>query len=305
MTDTEQTYEISIEALEQLKAPKSLHSYDAYKINAVVDWLELKIELQVASNFDTVKRRLDVPFVTPLDKGAGGAAKVFTFKIHDPKSCRDIQKQLTKLTHDHPLAKPPEVIGIEVALDAYSKTNDMVELQDMAKRFYRDATCMVSNVRRAAKNYKGSGKALITERDVIRALEQDFNIYIGHKNATEVQHIYVKTTDSGTKPLQVGAYRARTEITLRGDKLPFKSIEQWGGFGMEALAKYFKFRRIKEDLNPFVQEGLKGKAQIGEKKPRANPDRRARLFSTSTVSDEALNARAYDSLRRLTKKLLK
>lgn len=305
MTDLEQTCEISIEALEQLKPSKSLRSYDAYKINAVVDWVELKIELQIASNFDTVKRRLDVPFVAPLDKGAGGAAKVFTFKIHDPKSYRDIHEQLAKLTHDHQLAKPPEVIGIEVALDAYSKTNDMAELQDMAKRFYRDATCMVSNVRRAAKNYKGSGKALVTESDVIRALEQDFNIYIGHKNANEVQHIYVKTTDSGAKPLPAGEYRARNEITLRGDQLPFKNLVQWNSFRMEALAKYFKFRRIKDDLNPFVQEGLKGKAQIGERKPRANPDRRARLFSRSTVSDEALNARAYDSLRRLTKKLLK
>ncbi len=305
MTDQNQTCEISIEALEQLKAPRPLHSYDAYKINAVVDWVELKIELQVASNFDTVKRRLGVPFVTPLDKGAGGAAKVFTLKLHDPASCRSVREQLERLTHDHQLAKPPEVIGIEVALDAYSKANEMKELQDMAKRFYRDAACMVSNVRRAAKNYKGSGKALVTERDVIRALEQDFNIYVGHKNATEVQHIYVKTTDGGGKPLQVGAYRARTEITLRGDKLPFISLEQWEGFGMEALSKYFKFRSIKDDLNPFIQEGLKGKAQIGEKKPRANPDRRPRLFSSSTVSDEALNARAYDSLRRLTKKMTK
>jgi len=93
------------------------------------------------------------------------------------------------------------------------------------------------------------------------------------------------------------------EITLRGEKLPFRSLEEWESYGMTELSKYFKFRRLKEGLNPFVQEGLKGKAQIGEKKPRAHPDRHARIFSSSTVSDKVLTDRAYDSLRRLTKKL--
>ena len=82
-----------------------------------------------------------------------------------------------------------------------------------------------------------------------------------------------------------------------------KAILGWECFDMEALSKYFKFRRLKQSLNPFVQEGLKGKAQIGEKKPRAHPDRHERFFPTSTVSDKALTDRAYDSLRRLTKKL--
>lgn len=305
MTDSETIYPISIDVLEGLVNPLPLLSYDAYKINAVVDWVKLRIELQTPSNFETVRRRLGVPHVKPLDKGSGGAATIFTFKIHDPTSLPSVREQLEKLTHDHPLAKPPEVIGIEVALDAYSKANDMAELQDMAKRFYRHAACMVSGVRRAAKDFKGSGKALVNERDVLRALEQDFNIYIGHMTDAEMQHIYVKTTDNGGKPLPVGEYRARMEITLKGDKLPFTSLDGWESFDMKALSKYFKFRRTKEDLNPFAAAGLKGVAQVGERKPRAHPDRRARLFSSSSVADTALNAKAYDSLRRLTKKLMK
>ncbi len=304
MTDA-QTIEITTSTLEVLTQCESFPSHDRFKINAVVDWVELRIELQTPSNFDTLRRRLGVPQVTPLDKGSGGAASAFTFKIHDPASLRSVREQLERLTHDHPLAKPPEVIGIEVALDAYSKANDMTELQDMAKRFYRHAACMVSDVRRAAKDFKGSGKALVNERDVIRALEQDFNIYIGHKTDAEVQHIYVKTTDNGGKPLPVGEHRARMEITLKGDKLPFTSLEGWEGFDMETLSKYFKFRRTKDGLDPFVAEGLKGVAQVGERKPRAHPDRRPRFFSSSGVADQALNDKAYDSLRRLTKKLMK
>jgi hypothetical protein len=305
MTDSEETHDISSKALGAVSASMPLQRYDAYKINAVVDWIELRIELKTPSNFDTVRRRLGVPHVSPLDKGAGGATKLFTLKIHDPTNWRSVREQLEKLTHDHPLANSPKVIGIEVALDAYSKANDLAELQDMAKRYYRYAQCIVSDVRRAAKNFKGSGKALGNERDVIRALEQDFNIYIGHRVDAEVQHIYVKTTDNGGKPLPVGERRARTEITLRGDKLPFASLEECENFGMEGLSKYFKFCSMKEDLNPFVQVGLKGVAQIGEKRPRANPDRRSRLFSSSTVADKALNARSYDALRRLTKQLIR
>ncbi len=302
MTDTE-TSEITAHTLETLTQCESLLSYDRFKINAVVDWVELRIELRNPSNFDTLRRRLGVPQVTPLDKGPGGAATAFTFKIQDPASWRSVREQLEKLTHDHPLAKPPEVIGIEVALDAYSKANDMAELQGMAKHFYRQAACMVSDVRRAAKNFKGSGKALLTEQDVVRALEQDFNIYIGNKGAAERLHIYVKTTDNGGKPLPVGEYRARMEITLSGDELPFTSLEEGEAFDMKELSRYFKFRRQKEGVNPFVAEGLKGVAQVGERKPRAHPDRRARFFSSSGVADTALNAKAYDSLRRLTKKL--
>jgi len=246
---------------------------------------------------------MGIPYAAPLDKGSGGAATEFTLKIHDPTSWRSIHSQLERLTHDHPLAAPPEVIGIEVALDAYSKANDIAELQDMAKRFYRTSACMVSDVRRAAAGYKGSGKPLTTESDITRALKEGFNVYVGNKTASEVQHIYVKTTDNGGKPLRVEEYRARMEITLRGEKLPFRSLEEWESYGMTELSKYFKFRRLKEGLNPFVQEGLKGKAQIGEKKPRAHPDRHARIFSSSTVSDKVLTDRAYDSLRRLTKKL--
>lgn len=297
------THEISAESLDALIWCESLPNYDAFKINAVVDWVELRIKLKDPSNFDTLRRRLGVGYVTPLDKGPGGAATEFTLKIQDPTSWRNVHAQLEKLTHDHPLAAPPEVIGIEVALDAYSKVNDMNELQDMAKRFYRMSAFVVSDVRRAAAGYKGSGRPLLTESDITRALKDGFNIYVGNKTDSAVLHIYVKTTDDGGKPLPVEEWRARMEITLRGQDLPCRSLDEWENFDMSKLSKYFKFRRMKEGLNPFVEQGLKGVAQIGEKKPRPHPDRRARFFSTSTVSDKALTDRAYDSLRRLTGKM--
>ena len=296
-------HEIATELIDALTWCKATPVYSAFKMNTVVDWVELRIKLKNPSNFDTVRKRLGIPHAAPLDKGPGGAATEFTLKIQDPTSWRSVRAQLERLTDDHPLAEPPEVIGIEVALDAYSKANDMAELQDMAKRFYRMSAYMVSGARRAAAGFKGSGNPLATESDIARALQKGFNIYVGDRAAAEVLHIYVKTTDNGTKPLPVGQYRARMEITLRGEKLPFRSLEDWESHGMTGLSKYFKFRRLKQSLNPFVQEGLKGKAQIGEKKPRAHPDRHERFFPTSTVSDKALTDRAYDSLRRLTKKL--
>lgn len=292
--------------IRHVSAHRSFRAYDNYRITAVIDWIELRIVLAKPSNFDTVRKRLGVPYAKPLDKGSGGAATVFDLKIHDPTSWRAIESQLKRLTHDHPLAEPPKVIGIEVAVDAYAKVIDnhtAALLREMAKRFYRYATRMVSTNRRAAGGFKGSAQALATERDLDRALELGLNIYVGDWLSNELQHMYIKITDNGGKPLPLDQHRARTEITLRGRKLPCKTLNDWATFRMENFACYFRYRRLKENLNPFVACGLKGIAQVGENKRRTHPDSRPRFFSSSTIADQRLNDLVYEALRRLGKRM--
>lgn len=289
-----------------VSAHRSFRAYDNYRITAVIDWIELRIVLAKPSNFDTVRKRLGVPYAKPLDKGPGGAATVFDLKIHDPTSWRAIESQLKRLTHDHPLAEPPKVIGIEVAVDAYVKDVDNHSpalLREMAKRFYRNATRMVSTNRRAAGGFKGSAQALVTERDLDRALEIGLNIYVGDRLGNEIQHIYIKITDNGGKPLPLDQHRARTEITLRGNKLPCKTLDGWSAISMEDFASYFRYRQMKANLNPFVACGLKGIAQVGEKRLRKHPDSRPRFFSSSTIADQRLNDLVYQALRRLGKRM--
>mgnify|MGYP000098880485 FL=1 len=275
--------------------------YSAYRFEAVIDWIEIKIVLTNASNFDTVRKRLGVPHVEPLNRGAGGAATEFVFKVHDLTSWKDLDKQLARLTHDHPLACPPEVIGIEIAFDAYFVQESRAALVSMASRFYKFSSFVTSHKRRLAGAVKGTGKALVNVTDVNLGLDTGLNIYIGDRGSDLEQHIYVKVTDNNKRPIPVKKHRARSEVTLRGAFLPHMSLDEWRKHNFTKEAKFFKYRELKEDLSPVVESSVSHIAQVGERRARNRRDGGTRVHSPSTVADAELNAIAYEALRKLTR----
>jgi len=277
--------------------------YSGYRFEAVIDWIEIKIVLTNASNFDTLRKRLGVPHVDPLDKGAGGAATEFVFKVHDVRSWKDLDKQLALLTHDHPLACPPEVSGIEIAFDAYSLKNDREELVQMAARFYTCSSFMASENRRLAGAFKGSGKALVSATDVSRGLDAGLNIYVGDRNADIGQHMYVKVTDNNKAPIPVEKHRARSEVPRSGTELPYKSLADWKNYNFTQDAKFFKYQEKKDDLPPAIDCAVNHLAQVGERRARKRKDGGTRVHSSSTVADAELNALAYEALRKLTRRM--
>src|SRR5450759_1208187 len=153
-----------------------------YRFRAVIDWISLLIVTKQPTNFDTVRTRMGIPYVKATDEGPGKAATEFTIRIQEPTSWASIDKTLTQFTHDHPLAAPVKVTGIEIALDAYSRTHDRDELVDMVAQFYKFATTIVSVNRRTSGEGKHSSQGITSYPALRERLKKGFNIYIGNNS---------------------------------------------------------------------------------------------------------------------------
>ena len=280
--------------------------YGNYRFRAVVDWIRVKIVTQQPTNFDTVRRRMEVPFATPIDEGAGKAATEFTVTIQDPTSWADIEETIAKLTHDHPLAVPVEVIGIELSMDAYSRTNNREELVDMVARFYKYSTVIVSGNRRTSGKGKHSSQGIETFRGLRNRIQDGFNIYIGSITDPTYQHMYLKETnkkDNVVENLPDSERRARSEFTFSGNDLQHSSLADWHEHDFTSEARCFKYRKLRQNLSPYARAGVMHLAQIGEKKARRRSVGGTRLYSVSTLADTKMNALTYSALRELTKRM--
>lgn len=281
-------------------------SYSAYKFRAEIDWIELRLEFSAPTNFDTVRKRLDCPYVEPLDEGAGHAATIFNVKIHNPKSWDDLELTLIQLIHDHDLKRAPLVIGIEVALDAYSNAADRDELVDMVCHFYRGAQKLVSANRRLYRTKKDPVYGITDLRNLRKQVAEGYNINVGSKKDGDAvtQHGYVKDTDgTGKVALAVKDHRARFEFTLRGKALPYTSLSAWRRHKFTQMASFFKFRQLKSTTSPATATAFANLAQIGERLPAKTGGRGRRVFSKATEADIALNQLSYDALRELTRRM--
>lgn len=287
-------------------AAVSRTDYSAYKFRAEIDWIELRLEFISATNFDTVRNRLDAPFAEPLNEGAGRAATIFKVRIPSPQSWDDLELTLVKLIHDHELKRAPEVTGIEVALDAYSKAANRDELVDMACHFYRGAQKLVSPNRRLYRTKKDPVYGITDLRDLRKHVADGYNINVGSlkDGDTVTQHGYVKETDKGGKVvLPASEHRARFEFTLYGASVPHTSLSAWRRHKFTEMASFFKFRQLKSTTNPSTAAAFANSAQIGVRLPPKTGGRGRRVFSKATEADVALNQLSYDALRELTRRM--
>ena len=298
--------ETGIEPQPQSKTPLiRAGTYGAFRFRAVIDWLELRLVTEKASNFDTLRKRMDVPYVQAVDKGPGSAATEFLVKIQEPQSWEAVEQRIAKFTRDHPLAESVSVTGIEVALDAYSRSQNREHLVDMVTRLYRHSTKLVSKNRRLAR-HKHETQTIVSHRSLRRRIAEGFNIYIGNASEEVSQHLYLKETDSldgRTIHLEPESRRARTEFTLKGKALPWQSLEEWKRHEFTDMADFFKYRTLKTCVDPLMEHALMHVDQIGERRPRPTKDRRPRFFFKATQADAELNALAYSALRELTKRM--
>jgi hypothetical protein len=96
-----------------------------------------------------------------LEKGAGGRATAFRFRIYDSKNWQQVMSIARKLCECFPVAGIPKVTVIEIAFDAYSKGEATPgEFVELVAYCYRNMTRPVSENRRLYKDYKGSGKPI-------------------------------------------------------------------------------------------------------------------------------------------------
>lgn len=238
-----------------------------YRYRAVVDWIEIQIQTDDTTNFQTVRRaygrafpHVSKPFVKAIEANEGGGSKTFAILLHDTERFSDITTQLEKLRKEIPIHRQFSIVGIEIALDVYC--GNPVE---QAAKFYKFAANPVSENRRMYRDFRGSGKAVPRFESLVRHLSEGWNINIGNKSDDIRQHIYVKDTDTKQGQRKQVEKRARFEITLKGPYLPSQTQDGWQLCKFEQFADYFRLRELKPELEPFEQMIAEASNQIGKR----------------------------------------
>lgn len=281
-------------------------NYIALLVKALVDWVDIEIETQESTNFQTVQRAfasaLNMPeginfHVKTINPNNGGGSCHFSIRIHDVKRYLDIEQKLIKVCAKLPLKPGFKLNKIELAIDAYCDGP-----ADHAARFYKFMANPVSDNRRMYRDFKGSTKAVPSQfESMTRNLSEGWQIAIGNKTDNEYQHIYVKDSDTINGQRQEVTKRARLEIRLSGAALPCQTPEEWRQCKFEKLADYFRQRELKQDLEPLIQTLADAADQIGERKTRNRREGGTRQYSKATKADP-INRAIRQALRDLSKR---
>lgn len=275
---------------------------DCFKYHASIDWIAFEIKTISSTNFQTLRRHINISYAEPIHAGAGGASNVFRFKIYDIKKWDSLKASFDALNNQIPLAYI-HIQGIEVSLDAFYQGAYDLEayiLRTANFNYLLDKAC--SNNRRSANTHSGRGCGLPNHLSSISAIRDNKTIYIGNRNESISQRIYFKTTNRN-RPLPPEQHSARYEITLLNNECPFETLERAKDFKFTDLAEWFKFRKIKDGLDEF----RKTLAQAGGKLSEVNIKRRVgggtKVKAWGTVADRELNDITYRALKNLTLRL--
>lgn len=217
-----------------------------YRFRAVIDWVKVRVTLSSPSQFRHVQDRLLTIFGKLYIVACEGNASSLRFDItfQDPGGPALIMQGLqSALQGDGPALKESDVqvIGLELALDLYSHTND-------------PASLAVAALHMAVHHAHPPGRARVTrpkqyfvpvnKREILAELDAGYTLNAGAKNASHTCRYYVKRQDTidgvPYETLPLSKHRARFENTWQGDLTPpFKTMAEWRNFRFESLSERF------------------------------------------------------------------
>lgn len=295
-------------------------NYNTSRFEAVVDWIEFEIQPTRATDFKAVQKALLKTLgktlqVTPFRQPSSYMvnpyaqypedefietryAQTFTFRLQDVRRYLDIENTLKGLSLALGCEISTRPTAIEVSFDAYNSN------AEQAARFFKFGTNSISDNQRLYRRGKSAGD--ITQRVPSRLetltarLRDGWKIGTGNATDDRYQRIYFKTTDGG-EPLPPSDHRARIEITLQGNALPFTTLEELKRFKFGSLAQFFKFKQIKPNLTPPELHTVNIAAQIGGRKARRGKNGGTYLFSGLVQADKELNDMAKHRLEELAR----
>jgi hypothetical protein len=204
-------------------------------------------------------------YVKPVNAGAGNVATCFVLRLHDAHAAtlRDLERVTAALALAYPFAEAPEVTGIEVALDFYSRhTPDAVP--PLVLRLQSSLDAHGGNPRqfdpdKAAMPKHGNRFLNRNRPEPVTGLILDprLNLRIGNGGDAVQWQVYDKRTDNNRQPIEPSQRRARAEFTLTGLELA-KRV-----FGPNAGSRLAKL----DDLRTFKFETLAGLLHFRQFKP--------------------------------------
>lgn len=294
----------------------SPHPLADYDLRAVVDWAEVRVTLAGPSQFRHVRDRLlaanphqgKKPFVLGQDEDGSHTATRFVFRVQDVQGPAKLLAEVQAACRpgDPPLTEEDiEVLGIEVALDAYPRTpKARADLAGAAAHLWRHHARPPAGTTRICHDRHGE---IAFQPERIRyALAHGWTVNCGDTDAPHRSRYYLKDYDTrdgdAYAPLPEADHRARAEVTLSGDRVPFTTIAGWRAFRFETLAPLLALRRADttHSLPPLLAL-LRDQTRHGRP---ADPEKQAnhrRTHRKDTAADTTANERIRAALRALTR----
>lgn len=289
--------------------------YSRYHFRCEVDWLELEIEIASPTQAWRLPKASGLSFARPCDPltrkplPAGRVNEpttLFRVKVQDPLNCGRASRIMAELNKTYPLALPPTVVGIEVALDGYSNASSRDELVLLTAHFYKFLTNNPSDNHRTYRRHREFVDGITRFDTLIQMISEGYQIGVGSTGDDLYIHSYLKTTDRVrhgiAEPLPIEEHRARIEIRIQGAALPRRTLDEWQTFDFRTLTPHFNFRMLKPGQNKFSAYALQKIAKVTGRYTAAQK-RRLRTrneFSSATLADRKLNDISKGALRRLS-----
>lgn len=243
------------------------------KLKAAIDWIKFELTLPDGS---AIKRDL-----------------------HDVNGPRDLDTRLAELATRHQYVSICP-IAVELAIDAYHETDDLDVLADFTARLWRMNTVSIADRQRLYRARSERVTAVPAHDQLAFAFVDGWQAAEGNVQDNVMRHAYLKTTDDAAR--QHVRPRARLEVRLQGDACPFQTLDELRAFDWLSLAPYFRFRKLKDDIDEFAALIADRSTTVGKRAPRNITGKGKRLHSTLTKADSDLNRCYRDALRVLARR---
>ncbi|WP_367305001.1 hypothetical protein [Burkholderia multivorans] len=214
-----------------------------------MDWLDVRLRTTRPTQFQHVQSALDAAgagklYVAPIEPGPGGVADTFVVRVTDhlANDYAALSKALAEFAARYPLAHAPEIVAIEVACD-FLHTGEVEQDASTIEMTRRLQSSLLTD----GDSPRQFDPQVWVNRymDVAgERLDPLLNYREGNKEDDVSWQCYWKRTDK-EQPLPPNEWRARVEVTLKGDALRdvgLVKLADLDGYKFTNLARFFRFR---------------------------------------------------------------
>ncbi|OUD08934.1 hypothetical protein BVC71_09455 [Marivivens niveibacter] len=246
-----------------------------YTFKAVIDWVEVEIRLTTNSQVRHIQHSLLQTqsrkcFVKEIDGNGHGTSQAFRIKFQEPESLAFVAQRLEKLAKQHPYGTAPQVVDIEVSVDAYSHARRDIEHQRMVglltKTLYAKGEHFKSSLKKPRFTWGKLPKETefvtpdtsnplppyvnVYDHDLYKSAAVDATFYLGarkHGSLTRIMHKVIDTqTKHTSKALAEDEKRARIEVRTGKDWLRENELTEVADFRSYSFTKmqgdFFQFK---------------------------------------------------------------
>lgn len=247
-------------AAPDIEAAISIHKN--FRVEPVIDWVELEVTFQTAEEFKWVRTALrklmkaeSEPDASLHVKGQGtpvdGRHHAFRFRLHDlaANSPSMLRRLLEGLSAWRAFAERPSITAIEISLDFWPKVK--AGSLTATTKTLQGMVLGDGSIPRQAIGNRGAYSL-----DHFSEILDGASVYIGNHASKPQKGIcatpyawrtYLKVTDNNKKPLPSSMHRPRVEVTLQGKALHdlyLTNPYELATYPFRSLAKLFRFRHM-------------------------------------------------------------